>query len=184
MSDEQTLVLNGDGNPLEVVSWQQAVSMVLRGKAYVLEEYEDRPIRTINGHVPRPCVVAKYTYTHQLKAVKYSPKGVRVRDNMTCMYCGFKARFQAQLTMDHVVPRSRSNRGWVVQPWSGEKVRVTGWRNIVACCEPCNRAKADRTPAEANMPLLNRPGPPSSSDRVKMALRFRKTPPQWDSYLR
>jgi hypothetical protein len=50
-----------------------------------------------------------------------------------------------ELTLDHVFPRSRGG--------------LSSWENLVAACKSCNRRKADRTPEEAEMPLLRRPRP-------------------------
>ncbi len=68
-------------------------------------------------------------------------------------------------------------------PWSGKKVPATSWENIVACCEPCNRAKADRTPTEASMPLQRRPRAPSAAERLVMGLDRDKVPADWVDYL-
>lgn len=51
------------------------------------------------------------------------------RDNYTCWYCGAPAD-----EVDHVEP-------WV-------QGGLTVMANLVAACQPCNRAKGDRTPAE------------------------------------
>nr|WP_320670781.1 HNH endonuclease [Patulibacter sp. DM4] len=50
-----------------------------------------------------------------------------------CAYCG--ARTGTARTIDHVEPRSRSTRG------IGS---AHGWINVVAACQRCNGAKADR----------------------------------------
>jgi 5-methylcytosine-specific restriction endonuclease McrA len=50
-------------------------------------------------------------------------------------------------TIDHVQPRSRGGK--------------TSWKNCVASCKFCNRKKANKTPHEANMPLLTIPAEPS-----------------------
>jgi 5-methylcytosine-specific restriction endonuclease McrA len=68
------------------------------------------------------------------------------RDRHTCAYCGdgFGA---ADLQVEHIVPDSRGG--------------AYSWMNLVAACGPCNGRKADRTPEEANMPLLYLPYVPS-----------------------
>lgn len=52
----------------------------------------------------------------------------------TCFYCAAKVS-RRQITFDHVVPTSK---GGDVGLW-----------NMVPACQPCNSAKADRMPAEA-----------------------------------
>src|SRR5207249_4042783 len=51
----------------------------------------------------------------------------------------------SELTLDHVVPRSRGGR--------------SSWENLVACCYQCNNSKGDRTPEEAGLKLARRPRP-------------------------
>jgi hypothetical protein len=65
-------------------------------------------------------------------------RGILERDKHICQYCGPDG--PKATTIDHVIPRSRgggSNPG-----------------NLVACCFKCNQKKADRTPDEAGMPLI------------------------------
>ena len=87
------------------------------------------------------------------------------------------------LTMDHVVPRSRSERGQVILPWSGEAVPVTGWRNVTTACENCNRHKADRTPQEAGMKLRSRPRPPTMEDAMFITLARMHIPAEWAEHI-
>lgn len=78
------------------------------------------------------------------------------RDRHTCAYCG--QRFtHSQLSMDHVVPRSRGG------PLS--------WTNAATACLPCNHRKADRTPEEAGMPLLYLPYVPNMYEAFLLSNR-------------
>jgi 5-methylcytosine-specific restriction endonuclease McrA len=74
------------------------------------------------------------------KGVKFSKINVCTRDNFTCQYCGTKFPMK-RLEFEHVVPRAQGGR--------------TGWGNIVMACTICNSEKRDRTPEQANMPLIN-----------------------------
>ena len=71
------------------------------------------------------------------------------RDKHLCAYCGNTFK-DADLTRDHVHPRSRN----------GKDV----WANVVTSCSGCNRFKDDRTPDEANMKLLYVPYAPCRSE--------------------
>ena len=73
-----------------------------------------------------------------------SRKNILVRDRHTCQYCG-KVHSASDLTLDHVVPRSRG----------GKSI----WENLVGCCRRCNNRKGDRLPAEAGMGLVRHPLP-------------------------
>lgn len=68
------------------------------------------------------------------------------RDRHLCAYCG--TRFgNRQLTRDHVQPTSRGG--------------LDEWTNVVSACTRCNSRKADKTPEQANMPLLYVPYAPN-----------------------
>ena len=75
----------------------------------------------------------------------WSRKGVLLRDNFTCIYCGArpgsrqKGRVLARndLTIDHILPRSRGGRDH--------------WTNTACACTACNHRKGDRLPHEAGM---------------------------------
>jgi hypothetical protein len=69
------------------------------------------------------------------------------RDGHCCIYCGGQFS-RTTLTRDHVRPTSRG----------GED----RWENVVAACSRCNWRKDNRTPEEANMPLLAIPFKPNT----------------------
>ena len=71
-------------------------------------------------------------------------KNLLIRDNNMCQYCGRKVQ---PLTLDHVVPKQ----------FGGKE----SWENLVAACMPCNNRKANRTPEQAGMKLLNKPKRPN-----------------------
>lgn len=72
-------------------------------------------------------------------------RGIYHRDGGICAYCGKWVPF-SEASMDHVVPQAL--RG------------PTRWENLVNACRRCNERKADRTPAQARMPLLFEPSIP------------------------
>ena len=65
---------------------------------------------------------------------------------LTGLYCGRQFP-RAELTRDHVLPTSRGGRD--------------RWENVVAACRRCNWQKDNRTPEEAEMPLLAVPFRPN-----------------------
>jgi 5-methylcytosine-specific restriction endonuclease McrA len=139
-----TLVLNASYEPINVVPARRALALVLRGAACV-EELSAFAVRTARVAVPIPSVVRLRVYRRlprQSRAA--SRKNVMLRDRCTCQYCLGVFPPKA-LTLDHVIPRSRGGGGT--------------WENLVACCFACNNRKADRTPAEAGMPLARKPAP-------------------------
>jgi hypothetical protein len=60
------------------------------------------------------------------------------RDNYTCRFCGASDK---QLTVDHVIPTSRGGH-------------PTKRANLVSACFLCNQQKANQTPEEAGMPII------------------------------
>ena len=140
------LVLNATYEPLSVVSVQRAIVLLLKEKAEILEAAEAR-LRAQHLSIPVPLVIRMVYYVRipRYMVLPLSRRTVLARDQYTCQYCG-AAPGRADLTIDHVVPRSRG----------GE----TQWDNVVTACRPCNQRKGSRTPKEAGMPLHSAPRRP------------------------
>jgi 5-methylcytosine-specific restriction endonuclease McrA len=140
------LVLNASYEPLHVVSVRRAVVLLLSEKAQLVEAAE-ATLRSERLTLPLPLVIRLVTYVRIPRhwRLPVSRRGVLARDSYTCQYCGSQPG-RAQLTVDHVVPRSQG----------GEK----SWENLVAACGPCNRRKGGRRPEEAGMRLLAHPAAP------------------------
>lgn len=161
------LVLNASYEPLNVVSEQRAIILLLKDKAQLVEAAESR-WRSEHRSVPVPLVIRLLAYVrlpHRWQ-LPVSRRGVLARDHYTCQYCGAMPGRQA-LTIDHLVPRSRG----------GGRT----WHNLVAACAPCNRRKGGRLPAEAGLRLLREPFVP----RI-LALALVEPGPQqdrWAKYL-
>src|SRR5690348_6362108 len=162
------LVLNASYEPINVCAARRAIVLVLKGVAMTEEE---------NGHflhaarvaIRVPTVIRLLEYRripHQTRAL--SRKNILMRDRYTCQYC-LKTLNSAELTLDHVVPRSRA----------GE----TTWENLVACCHPCNNRKGSRTPEEAGMRLARAPRPFSLHTSRHLMRLLGKSDDQWRKYL-
>lgn len=128
------LVLNTDNTALHTVSVQHAIGMLVREVAVIEQARDDHAI----GPYPWPLVLrlVRYVKTAFLYARPpgWTKRGVLRRDRHRCAYCGCRAD-----TVDHLVPQSRGG--------------PNSWTNTVAACHGCNARKANRTPAEARMPL-------------------------------
>ncbi len=142
---EMTLLLNATFEPVRVIPWQRAITLVCLGKVELIEAYEQR-IRSVSAEHPMPAVVRLRRFSRHDRRVKFSRANVYRRDDYACQYCGVRPGAEA-LTLDHVVPRARGGR--------------TEWTNIVACCAACNARKADRTPEQARMVLRSAPVRPA-----------------------
>ena len=137
------LVLNQNYQPLNVCNARRAIVLLDLGKAELMTNGRG-DIHTITRTVPVPSVIRlMHMIKRPLLRRRLSRRAVFYRDSFTCQYCGKETR---TLTLDHIVPRSKG----------GPHV----WTNVVSACIPCNHSKAGSTPAEANMRLRRKPGPP------------------------
>lgn len=167
---EQTLVLNATYEPLRIVSWQKAMTLLFKGKVEVIAVYE-REIHGVTVRVRLPSVLRLLRHVRMKRPfgeVPFSRANVYARDDHRCQYCG--GQFPpSQLTFDHVVPVARG----------GHK----GWDNIVTCCIPCNRRKGDRLPESAGLKLIRRPRRPDVLPALTLSLGVRRAPESWRDYL-
>src|SRR6187455_1743596 len=167
---EQTLLLNATYEPLKVVNWQKAITLLCQGKVEVISVY-DREIRAVSFSIKLPSVIRLLRYIkikRRFDYVPFSRANIYARDNHTCQYC--RAQFSTQdLTFDHVVPVAHGGR--------------KDWENIVTCCISCNRRKGGRTPAEAGMKLLRHPRRPDSAPAIRITIGLRDAPESWRDYL-
>lgn len=164
------LVLDPGYMPIDVVDWMKALELLFSGKAQVVEEYEDVPIRSQKLSLRLPSVLRLLKSYTRRKHVKFSRSNIFWRDKFCCQYCGIK-KGSNELTFDHVIPKCRRT-----------EESFKSWENIVAACIPCNRRKAGRTPEEAGMRLLKRPVKPHWSPQ--MTIRLKTTDPEaWRSYI-
>jgi 5-methylcytosine-specific restriction endonuclease McrA len=163
MDSAQTLLLNQGFEPIKVISWQRAITLLFLGKVEVLEEY-DRGVRSINLIIKIPAVVRLLrAFRRHARPVKFSRVNIYARDSYKCQYCGKKASI-SELTYDHVTPRSRGGL-------------------TVTCCYLCNRHKGGRTPREAGMTLLQQPTQPNWVPAVAIRISLKSVPDAWRDYL-
>ena len=162
----RVLILNASYEPLHVCSVKRAVTLLMQDIAERVED-SDKILRSPSQIFAVPSVIRlkKYVKRPPHQRVAFNRKNVFRRDDNTCQYCGTRS---SDLTLDHVVPRSRSG--------------ATSWENVVACCRSCNARKRDRTPEEARMLLKRRPYAP----RFMFSSAFGILPsidPIWRKYL-
>jgi len=169
--DGRVLLLNQTYEPLGTVSVARAVIMVFKNTVSVEEFDGDRVLRSARAEFPVPSVIRRRIYINiRRRREASSMKRLRIymRDKFRCQYCGDK-KPAGQLTLDHILPRSRG----------GDNSPV----NVVTACVACNNRKADRTPAEARMPLLTS----QSALRVKLErvvlCHYAEARVEWRKYL-
>lgn len=169
MSSTRTLLLNSTYEPLSVISWQRAVTMVYLDKVEVLRSYQS-VVRSISSSLETPAVVRLTRFVKRHRAgIAFSRRNVFLRDGHRCQYCAV-ALPTHELTADHVVPKSMGGR--------------TSWENVVTACAPCNRKKGGRTPAQARMTLIAMPKPPRDLPVLATQLARSNHPEPWREFLR
>jgi len=167
MTFHEVLVLNNNYEPLNVCNMRRAVSLILLGKAEVVQDAPD-PIYTMRGNLTAPSILKmRYSVKRPMPQLRLSRHSVLARDQYTCQYCGSTGK---ELTIDHVIPR------WV----GGENT----WDNLVACCRKCNLKKADKTPQQAGMKLFRRPKRPHFIPYLSLPLYLKaQSRDDWKPYL-
>lgn len=163
---KQTLLLNATYEPLTVVSWQRAMTLWAQGKVEVIDEHNDREVRTVRFTFKLPSIVRLLRFVrirHRKGHLPFTRANIYARDDHTCQYCGAGD----DLTFDHVIPESQG----------GGK----SWNNIVTACGDCNKRKGARTPAQASMRLLRTPRAPHAALRVVISVN--KAPKSWHEWL-
>lgn len=148
--NKAVLVLNSSYEPVSITRAKNALKLLVKGAAVAEEDYG---VEVYPG-IPLPCVIRLRNYKKiPIRISILTRSNIYARDHYRCQYCGQKEGSTVQingkpqkvvLTLDHVLPASRGG------PFS--------WDNLVSCCRRCNTQKNDRTPEEAEMPLLRQPG--------------------------
>jgi 5-methylcytosine-specific restriction endonuclease McrA len=165
---ESVLLLNASFEPLRVINWKRALTLLFSGKAEVLEEYT-REIHSISLTIRLPAVVRLRSLIRVgTSGVKFSRQHIYARDQYECQYCGRKPPLH-ELTYDHIVPRALGG--------------PTDWTNIVTCCTTCNRRKGGKPLEQSGLQLRGKPRKPSWGPYVVMSIGLRNPPDAWRAYI-
>jgi len=179
---EPTLVLNRSWMAITTTTVRRALSLLFQDSAHAvcprtfevhdftswasLEVNGDPFIRTVRTPLRLPEVIVLRSYDAlPLRTVAFSRRNLYRRDSFMCQYCGLRPGAD-ELTIDHVVPRSRGGR--------------TSWDNCVLACVECNKRKANRPPEEAGMRLVRQPVAPQWSWDVELGPSRRDS---WEGFL-
>jgi 5-methylcytosine-specific restriction endonuclease McrA len=206
MSKRKVLLLNQGETVLDVITWQQAVCLLVKGNAKVPFGYEEHYKIPVSVHaaeniiaekkfeaivekdeeglargyflLPTALVLVEYVHIPYRRAA-VTKKNVLKRDNYTCGYCK-KELTHTSGTIDHIIPQSR----WV--EFKRKKQipckHVNGWKNVVASCRKCNVKKDNKTPEEAGMKLKTKPFVPSKDYLIFTTIDI-KTAKTWNRWL-
>jgi len=183
MKHKKCLVLNADYTPIGIISWQKAMVWLFRIKEDtnnidIIEYHANDSVLTCRGPERIPSVVKTIKYFKLLNHhVNFSRKNVFIRDDFRCQYCNKKYAIN-ELTYDHVIPRAQ---------WKCLDT-PTCWTNIVTACWNCNEKKGNKTPQQANMPLIKEPYIPRKTLKYLPLAHQLNTiltdlPKEWHSYI-
>jgi 5-methylcytosine-specific restriction endonuclease McrA len=184
MLNEPTLVLNRSWVAISTTTVRDALSLVYRGVARVIqpETYEthdfdswadlavakEEPvIRTVKLQIRVPEVILLTRHDRMPeRSVPFSRRNLYRRDGLRCQYCG-RRQPSSELSIDHVVPRSRGGR--------------TIWENCVLACIPCNVRKGNKLLSEAGMHLVRLPTKPPWSPCLTVTVARRRA--SWEKFV-
>src|SRR5436309_2664710 len=86
----RTLLLNSTYEPLKVIPWERAVTLLWLGKVEVIRSY-DRDVRAISFRVRMPAVVRLLRFVRRKQPqVSFSRRNLFARDENKCQYCAKK----------------------------------------------------------------------------------------------
>lgn len=175
---KKCLVLNATMEPLALVDWRRAITLVISEILEPVDYYDDAILTCGQKHIPNPAVVKCKKYVKQNhRKIAFSRKHVFLRDQMRCQYCGKQDFSGKTLTYDHVIPRVKWKK-------LGKQGTPTNWTNIVTCCTSCNRKKGEKTVNEVGFKLLRQPVQPSPHLFILGLSPWEKEiPRQWTIYL-
>lgn len=155
------VVLNADYTFLNTIHWKRAIVLVDRDKVDVIK-YADKCVHTCDSIFTLPLVVKLREFVQVLynRSVKLTKRNVFLRDEYTCAYCGRNLRYSNDITVDHIVPKSKGGKN--------------SWNNCVTSCKKCNYSKGNRIPERAGMVLHKKPDKLSIRRYVQLSLKYNK----------
>jgi 5-methylcytosine-specific restriction endonuclease McrA len=185
---ESVLKLNADYTPIAVVTWMDALSLILDEKADFIAGF-DRQVRSPSVSFQMPAVIRLRRYVKGLGKVMCNRENILARDRYTCQYCGARPKWPNgkpkidDLTLEHIVPRMNSVNGKVFLPWLRAWRNVSSWENMICACYACNNGKGD-TPLERSGKKLRRyPKPLDRLGVIQIILSRHTIPDEWKDYL-
>jgi 5-methylcytosine-specific restriction endonuclease McrA len=182
--NDATLVLNRSWTVVNTTTVRRALTLAVKNVAKIIvpETFEvhdfeswrdlsvasdDPCIKSVALRIRVPEVIVLLTYDAiPKKEVPFTRRNLYQRDRYSCQYCG-KRTPKEELTIDHVVPRSKGGR--------------TSWRNCVLACVDCNVRKGSRTLEAAGMKLVRAPLKPRWEPHLTIPIGQRKQ--SWQHFI-
>ena len=160
----RTLILNSTYQPLSVVPFNRAISLLINKKINSINDSEII-FKSENERIALPNVALLNYFVNApySRRVALNKENIFIRDFYTCQYCGKSAE-----SVDHIIPRSKGG--------------LHEWSNVVACCKKCNLIKADKLLHQTHLNLKNPPSNPKDNFWIKTIVGSNPDP-SWEEYL-
>ena len=157
------LRINNAGQPVDWLSWQDAVC--LHARELVSWTYGEEVMEVRGGHSRLTGEQTVLTlnsimackgkvYDKIRKEPPLTNRALFRRDQNICLYCGHSFQ-ESDLSRDHVVPISKGG--------------LDVWTNVVAACKRCNARKGDLRLEDCTMDLLALPYRPNHAEFLALS---------------
>ena len=189
--NKRVLVLNKSWMPINIKTAYECINAVLNNRALLVDdtyttydfmewiEYSNElferdntllhfRLNPENVFIIPEIIKMETKCASSYRSPRLSKINILRRDRFICQYCG-KQGTKADMNVDHVVPKAQGGK--------------TTWLNLVASCMTCNHRKADRTPTEANLKLLNEPYKPKWDTVLNKMKNNENLPNSWKVYI-
>lgn len=152
----RSILLSIGYEPIDILPWFDAFTLLWEDKATMHWSYPERRIRSARESWDWPSIISMKYYVRRKpeKEIMPSTKAILIRDMYVCQYCGERLT-NSNGTKDHVIPIAKGGKGT--------------WSNLVASCRKCQEDKADKLPHECGMHPITKPHVPCGLDRFKSA---------------
>ncbi len=165
------LVLNSSLQPLSVIPERRLIVLLSKQKVTFVDDSVrqviEESIQARRLELERPVIVQLLANVRIPRmALQPTRSNILLRDDETCQYCGKHSR---DLTLDHVVPRSRGGQ--------------STWENLVASCKVCNGKKGNHLLKEVNMRLQRQPRALTKEYAGFFLLRYPKLREAYEEFL-
>lgn len=163
--NSNVLMLNASYEPIRVISFERAVTLMVQGRADVVEAVEGRTVRSPSSEWEWPSVIRlrEYVKIPFERNIALNKRNVLNRDNFECAYC----EERRATTVDHIHPKSRGGKH--------------EWMNVIASCRKCNNDKDSHLLSELGWELGFQPTVPAANTWIVAGSRERD---DWEKYLK
>ncbi len=180
---EQVLVLNKKRRPYDVVTVEDALNLMFRGKAHGIDgdtllpvplkqwllldvRTDDKSLGITTGKRVRvPHVVQVIVYERMPKRhLKNDNEGIAARDGKVCQYTNV---YRPDGNVDHVKPRAKGGSD--------------DWENKAWCAPEINTEKRDLLPEKFRLKLLRKPRKPEPMEACEF-IRKMQLRPEWEAF--